>query len=270
MPGAADAAGTLALLADPARPEILARTVVVVAHPDDETIGLGAQLHRFRDLLVVHVTDGAPRRNGDPERGGFHTLADYALARRGELEAAMALAGVPPQALATLEVPDQDVATTLPEVIAWLGPLLAGADLVFTHRYEGGHPDHDATAFAVDRAVARMPVRPVVLAMPLYRAGPEGALWQSLPEGGNAAVVLRLTAAERERKLHMLACFATQAATLAPVRLDAECFVDAGREDFSAAPNGGLILYERFGWEATAAGLLEAFSACDAALGRSA
>ena len=35
--------------------------MIVVAHPDDETIGMGAQLCRFRDALLVQVTDGAPR-----------------------------------------------------------------------------------------------------------------------------------------------------------------------------------------------------------------
>ncbi len=40
---------------------IAERVMIVVAHPDDETIGLGAQLRRFEDALLVHVTDGAPR-----------------------------------------------------------------------------------------------------------------------------------------------------------------------------------------------------------------
>lgn len=268
MTGEADAEGVLALLADPARPDVRARTVVVVAHPDDETIGLGAQLGRFRDLLIVHVTDGAPRRNGDAARAGFDTPAAYALARRRELDAAMAIAGIGRDALVDLEVPDQEVAAALPEVIAWLEPLLAGADIIVTHAYEGGHPDHDATAYAIDRAVARMLRRPVVLAMPLYREGPDGAVWQSFPAGEGRDVEIRLTPGERNRKRLMLGCFATQARTLAPVGLDAERFRTVAGQDFSAPPNGGAILYERFGWGTAAAGLLDAFAACDAALGR--
>src|SRR5207248_225254 len=40
---------------------LLGRTLVLVAHQDDETIGCGALLQRMRDPLVVFGTDGAPR-----------------------------------------------------------------------------------------------------------------------------------------------------------------------------------------------------------------
>ncbi|MBV9250682.1 MAG: hypothetical protein JO227_15715, partial [Acetobacteraceae bacterium] len=54
-----DAAGVLDLLRQ--RKPIEMRSAVVVAHPDDETVGAGASLRLFRDLTLVHVTDGAPR-----------------------------------------------------------------------------------------------------------------------------------------------------------------------------------------------------------------
>ena len=56
--------------------------MIVVAHPDDETIGLGAQLGRFEDALLVHLTDGAPRDGEDARNYGFASVADYAAARR--------------------------------------------------------------------------------------------------------------------------------------------------------------------------------------------
>src|SRR5947208_1422367 len=65
------------------------RVMIVVAHPDDETIGMGAQLCRFHDALLIHVTDGAPRDGRDAAAHGFRNIGDYALARRAELRDAL-------------------------------------------------------------------------------------------------------------------------------------------------------------------------------------
>src|SRR3954454_5236901 len=70
-----------------------APVAMVVAHPDDEVIGAGAQLARFTNLALVHVTDGAPADVRDATRAGFASAQDYAAARREELEKALAVAG---------------------------------------------------------------------------------------------------------------------------------------------------------------------------------
>jgi len=73
-------------LAAPERPLLALKTVVIVAHPDEETLGCGALLPRLSDVSIVHVTDGAPRAPDDARRHGFGHWAEYARARRLELE----------------------------------------------------------------------------------------------------------------------------------------------------------------------------------------
>ena len=68
--------------------------MIVLAHPDDETIGMGAQLCRFRNALLVQITDGAPRAGLDAAAHGFAGIREYAFARRIELYAALDAAAV--------------------------------------------------------------------------------------------------------------------------------------------------------------------------------
>lgn len=80
--------------------------MVVAAHPDDETIGAGAVLGHLPGASVVHVTDGAPRDPRYFATGYEGTREDYAALRRGELLAAMSLAGVEPARLRGVGVAD--------------------------------------------------------------------------------------------------------------------------------------------------------------------
>ena len=73
----------LQALSNPTSDLIDARHLALItAHPDDETIGCGAQLPRLSGITAITLTDGAPRDLIDARALGFPTAQDYANARR--------------------------------------------------------------------------------------------------------------------------------------------------------------------------------------------
>lgn len=250
MPRPGSAAGLLRALRE--REPAPGRVALVCAHPDDETIGAGASLSLLPGLVLVHVTDGAPRTLADAHAAGFETAAGYAAARRAELRAALRLGGAEAETV-ELDVSDQGASEAMAEIARRLADLFARhrVEACITHPYEGGHPDHDATAWASARA-ARAAGIPVV-EMLSYHAAPGGGIEADRFLPGPDPVMHVLTPAERARKAAMFEAFATQARVLAPFPLVHEAFRPAPEYDFSAPPHPGILHYERFDWGMTGA-----------------
>jgi N-acetylglucosamine malate deacetylase 2 len=244
-----------ALAADPHEPIAADRLALVVAHPDDETIGIGGQLSRLNGVTLVHVTDGSPRQDGAAEAHGFATREDYAAARREELRAAMAVAGVPEHALVGLGIADQDASFHLVEIARRLAALFReqGIELVLTHAFEGGHPDHDATAFAVHAAAVLLQgSAPAIIEMPLYHLGLSGwTVQRFVAAAGPEETEIHLTDEQRRRKQAMLDAHVTQRQVLSMVAADVERFRPAPPYDFNVLPNEGRLLYDMYGWGMT-------------------
>lgn len=238
---------------------IAPRVAIVAAHPDDECIGVGGQLRSLEPVAIVHVTDGAPRERrwwGAPE---LPSREAYAALRRRELAAALAMAGVGGAPLHELGIVDQEASCHLAGLTERLVEVLGAleCDVVLTHPYEGGHPDHDATSFAVHAACRLMAARgarmPRVVEFASYHRGPNGALTAGvfLPADSAGEIVLSLSEGERERKRRMLAAFGTQRATLARFPIVEERIRPAPAYDFTAPPHEGRLFYEHFAWGCT-------------------
>lgn len=230
------------------------RTMVISAHPDDEVIGTGARLAQLTDPLIVHVTDGAPRDLRDARRAGFDSWQGYAAARREEARQALALARVAPSQLGGMGLADQAASGDLPALTRRLLIQLATLQphVVLTHAYEGGHPDHDATAFAVHAACAILAqggiVPPTIIEFASYHLRNGTMSTGEFLPARRAVRTLELSACERTQKQRMFDCFRTQAATLAPFPTAVERFRHAPRYRFTEPPHQGPLYYEYYDW----------------------
>jgi len=245
-------------------------TLVVVAHPDDETVGAASRLPRLAGGRFVYVTDGAPADGLDAARHGL-SVDGYRQLRRQERAAALGLCGIGPGQVVELGCADQCAARELLDLAMRLTELFIAErpQAVLTHPYEGGHPDHDATAFAVHAAAGWLRrhgrTTPALYEMTFYHQGPAGLQAGVFLPGTQADRELRtveLDASEQALRQALLSCYASQRDTLAQFPRDVERFRPAPGYDFRRPPHAGSPYYEAQGWGGWTAA---AFSACCAA-----
>lgn len=223
--------------------EFTPRTLLLAAHPDDEVIGTTAVLPQLQNLTIVHATDGSPEDRTD--------RTEYARARRIELAAALTKAGADHARLVELGFTDQHAARHLVDLTTRFMSLLENVDQVLTHPYEGGHPDHDACAFAAHAAVRCSGRNVKLIEFTSYHAGPEGLKGSEFLGKGDDTLTIHLTEEQRARKREIFASFVTQADTLQYFPIAIERFRPAPSYNFTSAPHSGRLFYENYNWGMT-------------------
>jgi N-acetylglucosamine malate deacetylase 2 len=260
-------------------PGAVPRALLVLAHPDDETVGAASLLPRLRLARFVYLTDGAPHDLHDAHAAGCATREGYASIRRGEVRSALESIGIEAGQMEFVDCADQEAVFHLVALTRWIEIALRehAPAVVMTHPYEGGHPDHDAAAFAVQLACERIQAAgervPARLEFTSYHSDGAGG-WrfgEFLSDGGSAlrssdVITHPLTAAECALKHRLIGCHASQRGVLRQVPIGTERFRIAPSYDFAAPQHPGTLLYEEFRWVITGAAWREAASRAIAAL----
>lgn len=246
---------------------LLGKTLVIVAHPDDEIVGCGSLLQRVREPLILFATDGAPRDRFFWERYGSREA--YAGIRREEARAALDEIGVsqceflPPANNPGQFFLDQDLFLNIPRALEAISEIVVHTrpEALLTLAYEGGHPDHDTCAFLTSW-IAREYVLPA-WEMPLYHRSSNGVVVRQefiVPEGDE--VLFDATPAEVERKRRALQAYISQQDILTEFNPAIERFRPQASYDFHRPPHPGVLNYEAWHWSVTGSQVVQAFGCC--------
>lgn len=125
------------------------KVLVVVAHPDDETIGCGGTISRLAGA-------GSSVRVLLPLRGQMEKDEIQWRARLDNFKTAVCILGGESFVLAD-PISEEQADLRLPEVVGALAPHVAWADVVFTHWVQDTHQSHRALSRAVE--IATRPFR---------------------------------------------------------------------------------------------------------------
>jgi LmbE family N-acetylglucosaminyl deacetylase len=229
---------------------LLTKTLVLIAHPDDEAVGCGALLQRMREPIVVFATDGAPRDPYFWEKAGSREA--YADLRRREARTSLAAAGV--RHIEFLQAgqgyfTDQELFRCLAPALESLSALVRRyrPQVLLTLAYEGGHPDHDSCSFLASVLARRFSLP--AWEMPLYFRRTDGcALCQQFRALNGTEIALQPTAQEQKIKHDMLAAYASQGEVLKQFTSATEWFRPQAAYDYSHPPHSGVLNYEAWGW----------------------
>ena len=226
--------------------------MIVCAHPDDECVGAGVVLPVLSSLIVVHVTAGVPDDARYARWAGFNSLEAYKSARLREAQEVMNYIGLPPSNLINLGFNDQQLSYQLEALANSIVDLIGEhePDIVITHPYEGGHPDHDAVAFSCHHALMVLKrlgkTLPHLVEMTSYFSSGGERVVGEFAQENHEAMSIMFDQDSRIYKKGLYQCYSSQLELLKTFPLEVERFRLAPRYDFTQPPEVPDILYDKY------------------------
>jgi LmbE family N-acetylglucosaminyl deacetylase len=227
------------------------RILLLVAHPDDETIGFGGHIFQCPNLYMVHLTEGSPENLQYALNCGCGSKMEYAELRMNELERALTLCNFDFSHYYNTKTNDQGVVYAIEKVMGEVLHLIKKIrpTILLTHPYEGGHPDHDCAAFIAQKVVEVLSENTMLsnvrrLEFTCYH-GKNGYLETgNFPDRSQNMMTIQLTPGQRQIKEKMFKCYHSQKEMLSMFCTDKETFREAPVYSFQTPPHEGKLLYE--------------------------
>ena len=241
---------------------LLGRTLIIVAHPDDEAVTCAALMQRMREPYVLFCTDGAPLDPYFWKKYGSREA--YSLLRQKESRLALSHVGVTHveflKAATGEHIIDQQLFQRLPEAVDGAREVAnqIRPQALLTLAYEGGHPDHDSCNF-ITSIIARERSLPA-WEMPVYNLfHKEAREFQTFMPAPQPTIPLYPTNPEIARKRQALEAYVSQGHFLARFDSVTESFRPLPGYDYTRPPHEGVLNYEAWQWPMTGKEVCAAF-----------
>jgi LmbE family N-acetylglucosaminyl deacetylase len=241
---------------------LLGKTLIVVAHPDDEVIACGGLMQQMQQATVLFATDGAPR--DEYFWKDYGSREEYAAVRRREAVEALSKVKAEPMFLSDLVaegIADQELFRLLNMAFTRMQRVLGRneTDCLLTLAYEGGHPDHDAACFLTWLCGQKTGLP--VWEAPLYHRDSEGKpAFQTFHQSTGAEQLVRIEGEMLEQKLAMFHSYRSQKLVVNGFRPEVEQFRPMAGYDFTRPPFPWKLNYELWQWPMTGQQVADSFS----------